>query len=154
MTEEMSGGLRHHSDEASGPELCGWIQQSSKQDRYRLEPTSASALRASYATKLLKQSSIYLDIADVVRDVEKLFFTKLPKTKLHQDALLAIFSDSKTFCIPQFWVLWRENGVFQQPRLFSPFIIGRSCADHGGRSKEQQDNEGYCRADRQISRAR
>jgi len=44
MTEEMSGGLRHHSDEASGPELCGWIQQSSKQDRYRLEPTSASAL--------------------------------------------------------------------------------------------------------------
>ena len=70
MTEEMSGGLRHHSDEASGPELCGWIQQSSKQDRYRLEPTSASALRASYATKLLKQSSIYLDIADVVRDVE------------------------------------------------------------------------------------
>src|SRR6516165_563509 len=71
MTEEMSGGLRHHSDEASGPELCGWIQQSSKQDRYRLEPTSASALRASYATKLLKQSSIYLDIADVVRDVEK-----------------------------------------------------------------------------------
>ena len=70
MTEEMSGGLRHHSDEASGPELCGWIQQSSKQDRYRLEPTSASALRASYATKLQKQSSIYLDIADVVRDVE------------------------------------------------------------------------------------
>jgi len=44
MTEEMSGGLRHHSDEACGPELCGWIQQSSKQDRYRLEPTSASAL--------------------------------------------------------------------------------------------------------------
>jgi len=26
MTEEMSGGLRHHSDEASGPERCGWIQ--------------------------------------------------------------------------------------------------------------------------------
>ena len=38
----------------------------------RLEPTSASALRASYATKLQKQGSIYLDIADVVRDVEKL----------------------------------------------------------------------------------
>src|SRR5215469_18907067 len=37
MTEEMSGGLRHHSDEASGPELCGWIQQSSKQGRYRLD---------------------------------------------------------------------------------------------------------------------
>src|SRR5215471_17448341 len=71
MTEEMSGGLRHHCDEASGPELCGWIQQSSKKDRYCLEPTSASALRASYATKLQKQSSIYLDIADVVRDVEK-----------------------------------------------------------------------------------
>src|SRR5215472_10442299 len=70
MTEEMSGGLRHHSDAASGPELCGWIQQSSKKDRYCLEPTSASALRASYATKLQKQSSIYLDIADVVRGVE------------------------------------------------------------------------------------
>src|SRR6516162_9903540 len=79
MTEEMSGGLRHHSDEASGPELCGWIQQSSKQDRYRLEPTSASALRASYATKLLKQSSIYLDIADVVRDVETPHYTQYKK---------------------------------------------------------------------------
>ena len=87
MTEEMSGGLRHHSDEASGPELCGWIQQSSKQDRYRLEPTSASALRASYATKLLKQSSIYLDIADVVRDVEKLFLGKMLKKTLRYDAL-------------------------------------------------------------------
>jgi hypothetical protein len=80
MTEEMSGGLRHHSDEASGPELCGWIQQSSKQDRYRLEPTSANALRASYATKLQKNRSIYLDSADVVRDVEKVqFAAKRPK---------------------------------------------------------------------------
>jgi hypothetical protein len=92
MTEEMSGGLRHHSDEASGPELCGWIQQSSKKDRYCLEPTSASALRASYATKLQKQSSIFLDIADVVRDVEKLFLQKIAKIKLRQDALGSIFS--------------------------------------------------------------
>ena len=30
MTEEMSGGLRHHCDEASGPELCGWIKKSTK----------------------------------------------------------------------------------------------------------------------------
>ena len=90
MTEEMSGGLRHHSDEASGPELCGWIQQSSKKDRYCLEPTSASALRASYATKLQKQSSIYLDIADVVRDdiadvvrdVEKLDLGKMLRKTL------------------------------------------------------------------------
>jgi hypothetical protein len=47
---------------------------SSKKDRYRLELTSASALRRSYATKLQKQSSICVDIADVVRDVEKLQF--------------------------------------------------------------------------------
>jgi hypothetical protein len=93
MTEEMSGGLRHHSDEASGRELCGWIQQSSKQDRYRLEPTSASALRASYATKLLKQSSIYLDIADVVRDVEKGPF-RLKQPNLEDTKCLGIREDS------------------------------------------------------------
>jgi len=56
MTEEMSGGLRHHSDEASGPELCGWIQQSSKQDRYRLDqPVPArwgQAMRQSYKNKV------------------------------------------------------------------------------------------------------
>src|SRR5215472_9779112 len=86
MTEEMSGGLRHHSDAASGPELCGWIQQSSKKDRYCLEPTSASALRASYATKLQKQSSIYLDIADVVRDVEKV--PQLMLVAVHRGAIL------------------------------------------------------------------
>jgi hypothetical protein len=82
VTEEMSGGLRHHSDEATGPESCGWIKRHRKKYRYYLEQTSASALRGSYAPGLQKQSSMYLDSADVVRDVEKLFFTKLAKTKL------------------------------------------------------------------------
>src|ERR1700758_3957561 len=66
----MSGGLRHHSDEATGPESCGWIKRHRKKYRYYLEQTSASALRGSYAPGLQKQSSMYLDSADVVRDVE------------------------------------------------------------------------------------
>jgi hypothetical protein len=40
------------------------------------------ALRASYATKLPKERSINVDIADVVRDVEKLFRPKIAKTEL------------------------------------------------------------------------
>src|ERR1700739_1564645 len=66
----MSGGLRHHSDEATGPESCGWIKRHRKKYRYYLEQTSASALRGSYAPGLQKQSSMYLDSADVVSDVE------------------------------------------------------------------------------------
>ena len=62
----MSGGLRHHSDEATGPESCGWIKRHRKKYRYYLEQTSASALRGSYAPGLQKQSSMYLDSADVV----------------------------------------------------------------------------------------
>jgi hypothetical protein len=141
----MSGGLRHHSDEASGPELCGWIQQSSKKDRYRLEPTSASALRASYATKLQKQSSIYLDIADVVRDVEK-------GTK-------AVISAN--FCV---LIEWKINNlhaafsaqsvakrVFQQPLLISLKTPGRGlrgCAilygvvNHQGTDQPEAVTEG------------
>src|ERR1700751_3455985 len=66
----MSGELCHHSDEATGPESCGWIKRHRKKYRYYLEQTSASALRGSYAPGLQKQSSMYLDSADVVRDVE------------------------------------------------------------------------------------
>jgi hypothetical protein len=80
VTEEMSGGLRHHSDEATGPESCGWIKRHRKKYRYYLEQTSASALRGSYAPGLQKQSSMDLDSADVVRDVEKVQFpAKQPK---------------------------------------------------------------------------
>jgi hypothetical protein len=77
VTEEMSGGLRHHSDEATGPESCGWIKRHRKKYRYYLEQTSASALRGSYAPGLQKQSSMDLDSADVVRDVEKLIRRKV-----------------------------------------------------------------------------
>jgi len=27
MTEEMSGGPRHHTDEHNGPSQCGWIEK-------------------------------------------------------------------------------------------------------------------------------
>src|ERR1700746_2649604 len=67
----MSGGLRHHSDEATGPESCGWIKRHRKKYRYYLEQTSASALRGSYAPGLQKQSSMYVNSADVVKDVDK-----------------------------------------------------------------------------------
>ena len=70
----MSGGLRHHSDEATGPESCGWIKRHRKKYRYYLEQTGASALRGSYAPGLQKQSSMYLDSADVVRDVENILW--------------------------------------------------------------------------------
>ena len=78
----MSGGLRHHSDEATGPESCGWIKRHRKKYRYYLEQTSASALRGSYAPGLQKQSSMDLDSADVVRDVEKLYRAKLVEKTL------------------------------------------------------------------------
>jgi len=83
----------------------------------RLEPTSASALRASYATKLQKQGSIYLDIADVVRDVEKLDLRKVLRKILRQDALQTTISLFWTFPIPRFWCISRETGLFQHPRL-------------------------------------
>jgi hypothetical protein len=53
-----------------------------KKDRYCLETTSASALRASYAIKLQKNVPIYLDMADVVRDVEKLLHRKIAEKPL------------------------------------------------------------------------
>ena len=115
----MSGGLRHHSDAASGPELCGWIQQSSKKDRYCLEPTSASALRASYATKLQKQSSIYLDIADVVRDVEKLGFEKMLRKTF---ALGCPTNDDLNFLgifYPQILVRFTRNRTFSTDTSYS-----------------------------------
>src|ERR1700751_644237 len=76
----MSGELCHHSDEATGPESCGWIKRHRKKYRYYLEQTSASALRGRYAPGLQKQSSMYLDSADVVRDVETRHYTHLPST--------------------------------------------------------------------------
>ena len=68
------------------------VKRHRKKYRYYLEQTSASALRGSYAPGLQKQSSMYLDSADVVRDVEKLLSTKFAKTKLRQDALETTFS--------------------------------------------------------------
>jgi hypothetical protein len=117
VTEEMSGGLRHHSDEATGPESCGWIKRHPKKYRYYLEQTSASALRGSYAPGLQKQSSMDLDSADVVRDVEKLQFPpkqqefggyKMPRrlrTSLveHPSAIL--------------FLLISRVGVFQHPQM-------------------------------------
>jgi len=41
-----------------------------------------------------------------------------------------MFSNSKTFCIPQFWVVWRGEGVFQQPRLLTTVDINSRIACH------------------------
>jgi hypothetical protein len=37
VTEEMSGGLRHHNDEENGPSHAVGYQSSKKHDRYSLE---------------------------------------------------------------------------------------------------------------------
>jgi hypothetical protein len=106
VTEEMSGGLRHHSDEATGPESCGWIKRHRKKYRYYLEQTGASALRGSYAPGLQKQSSMYLDSADVVRDVEKLFPAKIRQNKIASGCRINVFLIFKTFCTPQIPAIW------------------------------------------------
>ena len=52
--------------------------------------------------------------------VEKLFFDKFAKMKLREDALEAIFSDFKAFCITRILAVFEERRVFQHPRDFSP----------------------------------
>jgi hypothetical protein len=71
MTEEMSGGLRHHSDEASGPELCGWIQHYRRKIGYVSNQPVPARAKGKLCHKGQKEGSINVDIADVVRDVEK-----------------------------------------------------------------------------------
>jgi hypothetical protein len=55
--------------------------------------------------------------------VEKRFPAKIVISKLHQDALKAILSNFKAFCIPQISSVFDEDGVFQQSRLSSPINV-------------------------------
>jgi hypothetical protein len=51
--------------------------------------------------------------------VEKRFPAKIVISKLRQDALKAILSNFKAFCIPQISSVFDEDGVFQQSRLIA-----------------------------------
>jgi hypothetical protein len=51
--------------------------------------------------------------------VDKPISAKIAKMKSRQDAISAIFSDHKTFSIPQNLTVWSGNRVFQQQRLIS-----------------------------------
>ena len=120
----MSGGLRHHNDEEKRARAMRLDTESSKQDRYDRKQTSARALMENHAHFQEKSFSLHLDIADVVRDVEKLLPPKFVKIKLRQDALRTTFLILETFCIHQILAVWEETGVFQQPQalmLIDPF---------------------------------
>jgi len=67
----MSGGLRHHNDEEKRARAMRLDTESSKQDRYDRKQTSARALMENHAHCQEKSFSLHLDIADVVRDVER-----------------------------------------------------------------------------------
>jgi hypothetical protein len=71
----MSGGLRHHSDEATGPESWGWIKRH-RRNIATISNNQCQRAEGKLCPRLQKQSSMYLDSADVVRDVEKLQFLR------------------------------------------------------------------------------
>ena len=72
----MSGGLRHHSDEAVGPSYAVGY----KRHRRKITTVSHQAvhivLMENHAPRVTKRHSLYLDIAGVVRDVEKVRFSQ------------------------------------------------------------------------------
>src|SRR5215472_17776985 len=92
---------------------------SSKKDRYRLKPNSASALRASSATKVTKNVPIYLDIADVVRDVEKLRFWQNSQNCGDRKCLPKRRSSFVGPAIAKFFLRVFGEGVFQHPQAIA-----------------------------------
>src|ERR1700739_2982232 len=115
----MSGGLRHHSDEATGPESCGWIKRHRKKYRYYLEQTSASALRGSYAPGLQKQSSMYLDSADVVREMLKNSFARnSQKQNCARMPYKRLSQFSRHFASPKFWLFGKKLDFFNTHSRF------------------------------------
>jgi hypothetical protein len=87
VTEEMSGGLRHHNDE----EKRARAMRLDKNHR-RGTNSAPAPLSGQVCLHLQKARHRTLDTAGVVRDVEKLLRPKFAKIKLRQDALQTTFS--------------------------------------------------------------
>ena len=119
MTEEMSGGLRHHSDEACGPELCGWIQQSSKQDRYRLEPTSASAHEGQAMPQSYKNKVQYILTSPTSLEMLKNSFSlNWRKQNCSRMPYKRSSRIPRHFVSPKFWLFYAKREFFNTNAIF------------------------------------
>jgi hypothetical protein len=80
VTEEMSGGLSHHTDEENGPSHTVGHKSSKQQGCYSLERNQCACADAIRVPANYKKKRTSLDMTDVVRDVEKVaFLENLPK---------------------------------------------------------------------------
>jgi hypothetical protein len=81
VTEEMSGGLRHHKMKRAEP--CGWTQII-KEDRYSLFAATQRVCTDVIGVfeVMRNQRTQNLTLADVLRDVEKLDLRKMVRKTL------------------------------------------------------------------------